>query len=215
MPSMRTILIASAGVGLLLAAAPSASAYAQDSSAYAGQSTYTVSQQTVKLSPITVQGHPLILPLFLQIVKTALHRPVSFKWKDRNTLICRFRDMMGSHIQTLFCETNGQYYNLAEKTQLAINNASAEHGGSPDSAFYEALMSGQIPVTIGNYTSQHPVSRGQMMTLLKKLPPAGSSYTLKVMDHGKPAVDYVIKDGELEKVRHYIYKDDKKESKKD
>lgn len=38
---------------------------------------------------------------------------------------------------------------------------------------------------------------------------AGSSYTLRITDHGKPAVDYIIKKGEVTAIHHYIYKNQK------
>lgn len=90
MSTARFVLVAGAAAGLGLGAAPTASAYARQSGAAAGTPTYTVSQRTVKLSPVTVEGRPLILPLFLQVVKTALHRPWSSKWSDRDKLVCRF-----------------------------------------------------------------------------------------------------------------------------
>ena len=204
MKDIRLIWVGVLGAGLLLSAAPRAFAYAQsDGTASAGQLTYNVPIQTVRLSPIVVNGQRLILPLFLQMVKTALHRPWSSSQADKNKLVCRFRVMLGSHMQTLHCMTNGQYFQQQDKTQEALLAASHDGYTSP---IYYALVNGQIPVSIANYTSEHRVSRGELMVLLKKLPPRGSSYTLRITNHGKPVMDYVIKKGKLKAVRHYIYK---------
>ena len=204
MKDMRLILVGALGAGLLVAAAPGAFAYAQsDGTASAGQSTYTVSQQRVNLSPIVVDGQRLILPVFLQLLRTALHRPWSSSQADENKLVCRFQTMLGSRMQTLRCMTNAQYFQQQDKTQEALLAASHDGYTSP---IYYALVNGQIPVSIANYTSEHRVNRGELMVLLKKLPPRGSSYTLRITNHGKPVMDYVIKKGKLKAVRHYIYK---------
>ncbi len=200
MKTLRLTALSGISAAVLLASASMAPAFAHSGGSPA---TYTVSQQRVKLSPIVVDGQRMVLPVFLQIVRTALRRPWSSARADTNKLVCRFQTMLGSHLQDLSCMTNGQHYAQREATQLALFAASDRPGRSN---LYYALSNGQIPVSIANYTSQHRVNRGALLELMKKLPPRGSSYTLRITDHGKALVDYVVKDGELTNIRRYTYK---------
>lgn len=213
MRRIRLILVGVVGTGLLVAAAPRALAYARSGgNSSAGKTTYEVSEQKVKLSPIVVNGQRLILPLYLQMVKTALHRPWSPLQADKNKLVCRFQTMLGSRLHTLSCMTNGEHFKQQRDTQVALVNSTAMYSArGNDAAMRYALDNGQIPVTIANYTNQHRISPGAIRTLLKKLPPAGSSYTLRVTDHGKPVVDYVIKNGELKAIHRYDHQNQGKD----
>jgi hypothetical protein len=196
MSIFRCFLVAGVGAGLALGTASQGFAFAAQSSTQAiaaMPAIYTVSQSTVKLSPIVVNGRRLVFPLFLQMVKTGLHQPWSGKWADRNQLVCRFEYMLGSHFKTLRCATNGEHFKIQDETQLAL-----------------MTPAGQLPVSIANYTTRHWINQGAMMKLLKKLPPPGSSYTLRIIAHGGPVVDYVIEDGELTTIHRYISKGKKK-----
>ena len=208
MKEIRLILAGVLCAGLMVAAAPMASAYARSGdNPPADHATYKLSEQRVKLSPIVVNGQRLILPLYLQMVRTALHRPWSPLQVDKNKLVCRFQDMMGSRLQTLKCSTNGQHFKQQRETQLALVSARQKYApNGRNTSINIALNDGQIPVTIANYTTQHRVNRGAIMALLKKLPPRGSSYTLRVTSHGKPVVDYVIKHGKLKAIHRYTSK---------
>ena len=216
MPGLRRWAMAWAGAGLALAGISNAHAYMASEGAQSApppSTTYTVSRDTVQLSRIVVNGHRLIMPLYLQMVKSAIHRSWSSKWADRNKLVCRFRYEMASHFQTLTCMTNGEYFGLARQTQIAMTNGGVNYRSYKDAKGHlvnglrTAINSGQVPMLIANYTNQQRINRGALMTLLRKLPPAGSSYVLRVTRDGKPAVDYVIDRGEVKAVHRYVYKD--------
>lgn len=166
---------------------------------------HQVNLDVVQLSPIVVNGMHVPFPVALQMVKKAIKRPWSSERKDRNKLVCRFVDIIATHLQTLECLTNGQHFDRTEKTQVGLEEGagmSYQSGkGTNVGGLQIALQRGLIPEDIGNYMNQHPMNRGQIMTILKALPPAGSSYTLRVMDHGRPVVEYVIKKGKLAGVR--------------
>src|SRR5699024_3224212 len=53
------------------------------------------------------------------------------------------------------------------------------------------------------FAGSHVVNPAALHALLDKLPPAGSSYTMRITDHGKPLAAYVVKDGQLVKVIRY------------
>lgn len=200
MSIFRCLLMVGAGAGLALGAAPQGLAFAAQGNTQAIAAPlvkYRVSRSTVELSPIVVYGQHLPVPLILQMVKTGLHRTWSGKWADRGKLVCRFEYMLGTHFQTLKCMTNGEHFKVQDATQLAMINAYTNHG--------------EIPETIADWTNGHIINPGAMKALLKRLPPLGSSYTLRVTAaHGKPAIDYVIEDGELTAIHRYIAKGKKK-----
>lgn len=214
MSTTHRFLIVVASTGLALGTASRAHALAQSGTTQANSepaTTYSVSQKTVQLSPITVNGQHLAFPLVLQMIKSGLHRPWSTSRGDRNKLVCRLVDVLGSRVQKkLSCLTNAQHFKLQDAVQLAMINAEAE-GGRRNHPILTALQNGQIPVSIAHYVDErHPIPIGTLMPLLKKLPPAGSSYTMRITEHGKPIIDYVIKDGKLTAVHRYIYKKQKK-----
>ena len=203
MKTIRLTALTGIGAAILAASASMAPVFA-----HAGGSTaiYTVPQQRITLSPIVVDGQRLSLPVFLQLLRTALHRPWSSSRADENKLVCHFQTRLGTHMQTLRCMTNAQYFHQQDETQEAL--LAASHDGYTRPIYY-ALMNGQIPVSIANFTRQHSVNRGELMRLFKRLPPRGSSYTLRITSHGKALLDYVIKNGKLKAVRHYVYKNGK------
>lgn len=229
MSTAHRFLIIVASAGLALGTASRAYAFAQSGAAQASSepsTIHTYSRNEVQLSRIVVNGQRMVMPLFLQMIKSALHRPWSTSRADRNKLVCRFDEVLGSHFrQNLSCMTNAAHYERQSATQIARMNSTMEHvgtgnsGDSPaggrqaaDQAMYQALENGQIAGQISNFTAQNQINIGVLKTMLKKLPPAGSSYTLRITDHGKPEVDYVIKDGRLAAVHRYIYKNQKKQN---
>jgi hypothetical protein len=159
----------------------------------------------VNLSPIVVNGQHMPFPIALQMVKTGLKRPWSAEPADRNKLVCRFEHIFASHLETLMCETNAQYFGNRTKVQSALLKGESTayvdpKTGETVSGLQVALERGYLTGSVGEFMDQHSINRGALMTILHYLPPAGSSYTLQVTDHGKPILEYVIKDGELVKV---------------
>jgi len=137
-------------------------------------------------------------------VKKALKRPWSSKPANRDLLVCRFHHMIASHLQTMSCETNGQFFNRERQTQAAVQQGASESyqaGGRDVGGLELALERGYLEEDVGSFMNQHPMNRGQILTILQNLPPADSSYTLRVMDHGKPVMEYVIRKGKVVKVR--------------
>ena len=160
----------------------------------------------VKLSPIVVDGRHVPFPIALQMVKKALKRPYSSHPKDKNKLVCRFEHIFASHLETLMCETNAQYFSRASDTQAAIEEGESQSYHDPSTGqdidgMQVALERGYFDSDIGNFMDTHPINRGALMTILHNLPPANASYTLRVLDHGKPVLEYVIKNGELVAIR--------------
>lgn len=220
------VLIVLASAGMALGTACQAYALTQSGAAQTSSEPSVIrsySRNEVQLSRIVVNGQRMVMPLFLQMIKSALHRPWSTSRADRNKLVCRFDETLGSHFrQNLSCMTNAAHYERQSATQIARMNATMEHptGNSGDSpaggrdaanqAIYNAIENGEIAGQIANFTAQNQINIAVLKTMLRKLPPAGSSYTLRITDHGKPAVDYVIKDGELTAIHRYIYKNQKK-----
>lgn len=54
-----------------------------------------------------------------------------------------------------------------------------------------------MPVSPSFVIIHHRINRGALLKLLKKLPPANVSYTLRVTDHGKVVAEYVFRHGDL------------------
>ncbi|MGH8426979.1 MAG: hypothetical protein ACRES7_03240 [Gammaproteobacteria bacterium] len=151
------------------------------------------------LSPIVVTGNKLYLPVALQMIKAALKRPVSFRQQDLDKLVCQFTGITGSHFQTLDCRTNCQRWRQHEAAAFGVHVSSqlCDSGNSS----VGIVGPGQMAATVVNWTDQHPVNRGALLELLKKLPPANSNYTLRITDHGKVVAEYVFKHGNLVSVR--------------
>lgn len=194
------------GAFSLAAAAPGALAYIQPAASAPGSSNtaYQESQQAVELSPIVVNGQHMPFPIALQMIKKAISRPWSSARADRDKMVCRFEDMQGSYLQTLHCETNAQHEKLREATQYGLFMATTVR--NPACNLYCVLAHGMTTLPVLEYVNDHWINRGALMSLLKKLPPADSSYTLRITDHGKPIADYVIENGELVKI--HVFKKD-------
>lgn len=185
----------------LAAGALPAHAFMQQSGDSAGDmpaAAYREPQRQVQLSPIVVNGQHMPLPLALQMIRTALKRPWSSSRADRDKMVCRFEFMQGSHLQTLRCETNARHQQVAEDTKFGFLGGLATRSVGCD--LYCVLVNKAPPFPVMHYVDQHQISRGALLKLMKKLPPAGSSYTLRITDHGKTVVEYVVKHGEISKI---------------
>lgn len=159
----------------------------------------TVSHQVeTALAPITVHGNKLYLPVALQMIKAALHRPVNFQHENYDKLVCQFADITGTHFRTLDCRTNCQRLIQSEAAQgFIISSQICASGRS---------VAGSTGVLIGNWADQQRINPGALRALLKKLPPADSSYTLRITNHGKVVAEYVFKKGVLVSVRESKHK---------
>ncbi|MGH8127369.1 MAG: hypothetical protein ACRETC_03235 [Gammaproteobacteria bacterium] len=135
-----------------------------------------VEQAETQLSPIIVNGQKPTLPVILQAIKQGLKQPVSFAQKDLDKVVCRIRDKLGTHFQTLACETNRQILRLHTKC-------------GPNLGCYAG--------TVHVQTIDNP---GRLLGMVRQLPPKGSSYTLRITDHGKMVKEYIVKDGKVVKV---------------
>lgn len=197
-----TRLLAAGAVAALCALpAATALAYLQEGAAGVPDQSlpaYTMPQRQVKLSPIVVSGQRMPLPIALQLIRAALGRPWSSARADRNEMVCRFQMMLGSHLQALRCETNAQHQRVAERTQAGLFEARAETSAGCD--LFCSLTTKAPPIAVIRYVDSHPISRGAMEKLLKKLPPPGSSYTLRITQDGKPVIEYVIRHGKVSRV---------------
>lgn len=193
-----------AGVAVL-AAAGAAPAARAGSGGGAGAPVHEVDARTVSLSPIVVNGRHVPMPVALQMIKAAVKRPWSSDPRDRNKLVCVFQHIFTSHFETMVCETNGQHFDRAARTRAALEEGeslSYDRNGESVSGLEVALERGYLQEDIGSFMNQHPMNRGAIMTILHDLPPANSSYTLRVMDHGKAVTEYVIKKGKVVAIRN-------------
>lgn len=156
---------------------------------------------TTELSPIVVEGVRMPMPVALQMLKNALARPWSGAWKDRNKPVCRTEPMLGSHFSSLRCQTNLEHFKEASTTQLALDSLPARGSGSEGCSLCAALNQA-VPVEFVQWASGRRINPAGLHALLAKLPPAGSSYTLEMTDHGRVVSKWVFKKGKLVKVWH-------------
>ena len=90
--------------------------------------------------------------------------------------MCRIHDKTGTHFKTLECETNRQI--LRRQIRCGDNLAC-----------YAQVVH---VLTIDN--------PGRLLNLVSQLPSKGSSYTLRITDHGKVIKEYIVKHGKVVKV---------------
>lgn len=193
-----------AGALALVAFVPLASAFTP-ARAGANQpaTTYTVTQKAVSLSPIKVYGLHIPIPLALQLYKKALTRSWSANPADLDKMVCVWQRPVGTHFQTLYCRTNRQHQQLASATQLAWSTPYARWLPGDTTT---APQNNRVPLVLSGLTAQQSIRRSSLAPLFGKLPPANSSYTLRVTDHGKPLFDYIVKHGNLVHIYEYVYK---------
>ncbi|MGH8274060.1 MAG: hypothetical protein ACRES9_07385 [Gammaproteobacteria bacterium] len=180
----------------LTAFTPNALAQAQtQAAAQGGSASLTlnplVHQVARNLPPMVVEGHRVPLPIALQVIKKGLKLPWTNNLNDYR-IRCRVDSSDDSHLPVMYCESNHHHIVRVRRLREGLFNALAGVGGN------------SIPVEDVN-SSFGVVRALPVLSLLHKIPSAHASYTLRVTDHGKPAVDYVIKNGELVKIRHYAY----------
>lgn len=156
-----------------------------------GSASHVRSQNEVMLSPIVVNGQRIPMVIALTYLKTMLKRPWSTSAADLDKIVCRVEPAMGSHLDTMRCETNRRHLKVFENTQVSFLNIRSLGDG---------VRYGTLYVEIANWMDNHVVNRGALHEILSKLPPPGSSYTLQVTDHGKVVTKYVIEKGKLVKV---------------
>lgn len=155
----------------------------------------TSADSSTWLEPIVVDGTKVPMPVALQMIKNALHRPWSSDPNERDVLVCRTPQMLGSHMHTLRCETNDQYFKQQERTQLSLYLSSSHAQSS-------------VTMAVANWTTSHIVNPGALHHLLNKLPAAESSYTLRVKNHGQVDAEYTFKKGRLIKIWKRANNDD-------
>lgn len=128
---------------------------------------------------ISVYGEKVPVPVALQLLKQALARPWSSRNKDRNLVVCRTEHEIGTLFYQIHCETNWEYNRGAL--------------GIPATSY----LSG--PSVIPFWFNNRRVNPASLHALLNKLPPVGSSYTLRIRNHGKITSEWIFKKGRLVK----------------
>lgn len=147
------------------------------------------------LSPIVVDGDSISIPMALQMIKAALARPWSTAPADRYAIVCRILHTESLTSGVLHCETNARHFGI---------NAGMAGNGAAARTFTNAGAALQL----GQWVNDHVTNPGELRSLLKRLPPPGSSYTLRLAGHGGNAVDYVIAHGQV--VAEYTVHDGKR-----
>lgn len=191
MSKFSLVFAGMAALAVSAVATPQALALAQDSGQRSGAAsqTYTVSQKSVNLSPIVVYSHRLYWPVVLQMIKKGLTHSFSTQRKDADKMVCQFehhRSATGG--TTLSCETNRAAWQFERAAQ---SKRDAAMGGG----------SGVLDPSPGFIIVHSRINRGALLRLLKKLPPANASYTLRVTDHGQVVAEYVFRHGNLVSIR--------------
>jgi hypothetical protein len=172
-------------LGLILVAVP---AFAHPPSVL-GEAPASASRprDVTELQPIVVKGHKIYLPVALQMIKAALKRPVNYRSENWDKLVCRFESPDGSRAgTTLRCDTECELW--ARNMAIQGVHVSSELCG---------LKKAETGIAVAGWVRQRRINRGALMAVLSKLPPADSSYTLRVTEHGKVVAEYVFKDGDL------------------
>lgn len=145
----------------------------------------------ISLPTLVVNGQRIPMAIALTYLKTMLRRPWSTSAADLDKTVCRIEPTMGSHFDTMRCETNRQHFKDAERTRQSLMQVRTLGPGSQFATLYAEVAS---------WIDNRRVNRGALREMLKKLPPPGSSYTLQVTDHGKVVAKYIVKKGKLVKV---------------
>lgn len=143
------------------------------------------------LPTLVVNGQRIPMAIALTYLKTMLRRPWSTSAADLDKIVCRIEPAMGSHFDTMRCETNRQHFKSAERTRQSLLDVRTLGPGAQFATLY---------AEVANWIDNHRVNRGALREMLKKLPPPGSSYTLQVTDHGKVVAKYIVKKGKLVKI---------------
>lgn len=145
----------------------------------------------MELAPITVHGQHVPLLIELQTIKKGLKLPWTNDMSDTR-IRCRIEHIVGSHFHMLYCESNLHHILRENWIHISLGNMlAAAAGDAPPFPGVVFKVKRNLSALLG---------------LMHKLPPANASYTLRVTDHGKPVIDYVIKNGELVHTYHYSYK---------
>ncbi len=152
--------------------------------------------KTTTLPAMTVYGHRLPLPVALQVIKKGLKLPWNNNLNDTR-IRWRLESQAGSHFRTLWCERNRHH--ILRTNQLQTNLMTAAAAGNPANPLEGVPVSTKLGFS-------RPINVSALMGWLHKIPGPDASYTFRVTAHGKPVAAYVIKDGELVHIYHYVYK---------
>src|SRR5699024_10566315 len=141
------------------------------------------------LSPIIVFGEHMPFVAALQMYKKALTRHWSTDPATRDELVCHWNTPVGTHLQYLYCATNRMHLRQHRQIGTMVQGIpvvqDSKHGRS--SSMQRALRQARIPMQLVAVAHKEKFSRSSLEPMLAKLPPAGSSYTVRVKgDNGKP-----------------------------
>lgn len=158
-------------LGLLLLAPP-APAADEDAS---GQKTETT---VMYLGKVPIVGDKNIF-LTLQSIKVALLRPYSSKAEDANLVVCRIDKSMSEALEYLDCDTNRDYSQLRDMSQLAFLSAMGHAGKQNSQGDFDPLGQSMVDSTVifenliniqPNHRLHIPINGGNLRKLLDTIP---------------------------------------------
>jgi hypothetical protein len=85
--------------------------------------------RVTQLSPMEVTAASQPAAVQMQYVKKAEHRAWSSAAKDKDVVVCRTPERLGTHFKTLRCQTNAQHSREMRKVQTSMMNALTSGGG--------------------------------------------------------------------------------------
>ena len=135
-----------------------------------------VSAAEKKLKPLVVNGVQIPLPIALQIVKTALRRKWSLSLSDRNVLVCDFRQLAGSRMSVLHCNTNSVHFRGFIQANFHVKASDRKVH-----CYYDCFLTKENIVTaLIRYINSDPGRANVLGSLLGKAPAASATYSLRV-----------------------------------
>lgn len=177
--------VAAAALALATVSLPPSAEAGAGAAPASASSSHAEAPQTTDLAPIVVNGTSVPLPTALQMLKEALARPWSTASADRYKIVCRVLNGNSMTQRVLHCETNATHFHM---------NAGLAGGGN---SAQMALTNAGIAMQLGKWVDDHVTNVGELERTLKKLPPPGSSYTLRLTGGHQDTVEYVVDHGEL------------------
>ncbi len=135
-----------------------------------------VSAAEKRLKPLVVNGVQIPLPIALQIVKKALKRKWSLSLAARNVLVCDFRQIAGSHMSVLHCNTNSVHFRGFIQANFHVKASDRKVH-----CYYNCFLTWENIVTaLIRYVNADPGRANVLGSLLGKAPAASATYSLRV-----------------------------------
>jgi hypothetical protein len=123
---------------------------------------------TLQLGKVSVTGRQEVLRA-LQAIKVGLHTPISGSKKDRDKIVCRIHNALGSHVQQILtCAPNWKLATIRMSWQTAMMGGQASVSSAPAVIQAQELLES---ITSGQQDNMFNLGvTPNFQTLLDKLP---------------------------------------------